>query len=111
MSDLDHQSAAEPLHDITCLREDLLAATMASLRASARPIFDPRQEAAAINAFVAHLAQQLAPRIGGRYIPKSGQRALRDAAVRAMFNGRNLADVMRHFGLSKRHVYRILGER
>jgi Mor family transcriptional regulator len=33
------------------------------------------------------------------------ERAQRDAAMVAMFNGRNLAEVMREFGVSRRTVY------
>lgn len=57
------------------------------------------------------LARRLAPRIGGRYVPKradSEQRALRDAAVWRVFNGRNHAQVMRDFSISRRLLYSIL---
>ena len=46
-------------------------------------------------------------RMGGRevYIPSIGN-AGRDEQIRAAFNGRNLVDVMRQFGVSKATVYR-----
>lgn len=43
------------------------------------------------------------------YIPAE-DKAQRNAAVRAAFNGRNHADVMRKFGISQSTLYRILGE-
>lgn len=48
-------------------------------------------------------------RMGGRevYIPAS-DKADRDAQIRAMFNGRNLREVMREFQVSQRTVYRAL---
>jgi len=50
-------------------------------------------------------------RLGGQriYIPKRPQDlAARDAAVRQEFNGTNLADVCKKYGLSKSTVYRIV---
>lgn len=46
-------------------------------------------------------------RIGGReiYIP-APDKTDRDAQIRAAFNGRNLREVMRQFGVSQRTVYR-----
>lgn len=46
-------------------------------------------------------------RMGGRevYIP-AADKVNRDAQIRAMFNGRNLREVMREFGVSQRTVYR-----
>lgn len=48
-------------------------------------------------------------RMGGRevYIPAS-DKADRDAQIRAMFNGRNLREVMREFSISRAAVYRAL---
>lgn len=64
-----------------------------------------------IVAFAAELARRLAPRIGGRYVPKRDVRAERDAAVVAAFNGRNRAEVMARFSLSRRLFYSILSRR
>jgi Mor family transcriptional regulator len=46
-------------------------------------------------------------RMGGRevYIP-APDKAGRDEQIRAMFNGRNLTEVMRQFGVCKKTVYR-----
>lgn len=46
-------------------------------------------------------------RNGGReiYVP-APEKSSRDAQIRGMFNGRNLVEVMRHFGVSKATVYR-----
>ena len=57
------------------------------------------------------LARRLAPRIGGRYIPKRDVRAERDAAVWLAFTGRNHKDVMREFDISRRLLYSILARR
>lgn len=63
------------------------------------------------------VARRLAPRIGGRYVPKGHyregwqQRAKRDAEVWSAFNGRNHAEVMRQFNISRRLLYSILSLR
>lgn len=57
------------------------------------------------------MARRLAPRIGGRYVPKRGDsdaRAKRDAAVWQAWNGRNGAQIMRDFAISRRLLYSIL---
>jgi Mor family transcriptional regulator len=48
-------------------------------------------------------------RMGGRevYIP-APEKAGRDEQIRASFNGRNLVEVMRQFGVSKATVYRAI---
>jgi Mor family transcriptional regulator len=53
-------------------------------------------------------ALRLAARIGGRYIPKRDDRAVRDAAVWRAFTGRNHKEVMRSFQISRRLLYSIL---
>ena len=61
--------------------------------------------------FAALVAQRLAPRIGGRYVPRRTERdriAERDAAVVAAYNGLNRRQVMRDFGISRRLFYAIL---
>ena len=57
------------------------------------------------------LARRLAPRIGGRYIPKRDVRAERDMAVWQAFTGRNHKDVMHEFDISRRLLYSILARR
>lgn len=71
----------------------------------------------ALEALAGAVATRLAPRIGGRYVPK-GQyregwqiREQRDAAVWQAFNGRNHREVMGQFGISRRLLYSILSRR
>lgn len=64
-----------------------------------------------LDALATVVARRLAPRIGGRYVPKRDARAARDTAVWAAFNGRNHAEVMREFGISRRLFYSILSRR
>ena len=61
--------------------------------------------------FAALIARRLGPLIGGRYIPKRDERALRDLAVCKTFNGRNHLEVMRDFKISKRLLYNILARK
>ena len=65
----------------------------------------------AIHQLADAVARRLAPRIGGRYVPKRGDsdaRARRDAAVWQVWNGRNGAQIMRDFAISRRLLYSIL---
>lgn len=55
------------------------------------------------------LERSLWSNLGGRYVPQREMRALRDAAVRRAFNGRNKADVIREFGISQALFYQIVG--
>lgn len=57
--------------------------------------------------FADALLRGLRARIGGRevYVP-AADKMDRDAQIRARFNGRNLREVMREFGVSQRTVYR-----
>lgn len=97
-------------HDVRCiLAECHRDRALQALRHDA-----PRE---AIDALADAVARRLAPRIGGRYVPK-GQyrdgwelRAKRDAAVWAAFNGRNHAEVMGAFKISRRLLYSILSRR
>lgn len=66
---------------------------------------------AALADLAALLARRLAPLIGGRYIPKRDERAVRDAAVWEAFSGRNHKEVMRQFSISRRLLYSILARR
>lgn len=58
--------------------------------------------------FCAELSSRLGLRIGGRYVPKMDYRAARDASVWKAFNGRNHAEVMKQFSISRRLLYSIL---
>lgn len=49
---------------------------------------------------------------GGVYIPKSEiHKPARNRQIRAAFNGRNHAEVMARFRISRRTLYRVIGER
>jgi len=55
-----------------------------------------------------HLAQGMRDRFGGErhYIPA---RAIDQSRVRGQFNGRNLDSLSETYGLSKRHIRRLVG--
>jgi Mor family transcriptional regulator len=95
---------------------------MAEQTPIARPHSDELHDAVvqALNgplvAKLAHLLlDELRQQLGGRrvYIAIRGQRAQainpeRDEAVLRMFNGRNHREVVKHFSISRRTLYRIL---
>lgn len=62
-------------------------------------------------ALAGNVAQRLGPLIGGRYVPKRDERAVRNAAVRAAFTGANHAALMKKFTISRRLVYSILAQK
>lgn len=74
-------------------------------------IFRADADHSALAQFAAQIARRLAPLIGGRYIPKRDERALRDAAVWRAFSGGNHREVMREFGISRRLLYSILARK
>lgn len=91
-------------HDLRCI---LMEVSMD------RGIFSVAPNREHIEAMADTMARRLAPRLGGRYIPKAAypsraDRAARDAAICAAFNGRNHAQLMREFDVSRRLVYAIL---
>lgn len=63
------------------------------------------------NLFAQALVRGLRRRLGGQdiYIP-APDRSARDAAIRREFNGRNLDELMRRYGVSRRRIYQIAGE-
>ncbi len=63
-------------------------------------------------ALAAEIAPALSARIGGRYLPKRDEQAIqrRNAAVVQAFDGRNHAEVMRRFNISRRLFYNILAD-
>jgi len=74
-------------------------------------IFRPDVSQRRLEEFAAVVARSLAPRIGGRYVPKRTERdriAERDAAVMSAFDGRNHREIMRSFRISRRLLYAIL---
>lgn len=65
--------------------------------------------------FAASIVDGMRRRMGGNrvYIPAAktklsieAERSARDREIAEMFNGRNLKEVMAHFGVSRRSVYR-----
>lgn len=57
------------------------------------------------------LSVELGAAIGGRYVAKTldaESRAARNAAVYAMWNGKNRSEVMRHFNISRRLFYSVV---
>jgi len=68
------------------------------------PALTPEQ----MRALSSTVARMLARRIGGRYVAFVEDRARRDAAVLADFNGRNHGEVMAKHGISRRLLYNIL---
>lgn len=68
----------------------------------------PAITAQQLRALSSTMARLLARRIGGRYVAFVEDRARRDAAVLSAFNGRNRAEVMARFGISRALFYNIL---
>lgn len=105
---------AEVDADADSLQADVLAALLA-VRAQGHPLplhaAPGAADLLALQAWSRAFARNLAPRIGGRYVPKRDARAARDAAVWAAFNGRNHQAVMKQFGISRRLLYSILSRR
>ena len=99
------EDAATLCHDVTCI-------LMECHRDRNLPaLFAQGVDAAALAQFAALMARRLAPLIGGRYIPKRDDRAARDVAVWAAFNGRNREEVMHNFKISRRLLYSILSRK
>lgn len=74
-------------------------------------IFQAALPAQQWQAFSEWFAMRLAARIGGRYIPKRDDRAVRDAAVWQAFTGRNRDQVMRDFRISRALFYSIMSRK
>lgn len=92
--------------DPTPLQQDMHAALRNSLaeQGQAAPDITPEQ----LRALSTSMARLLARRIGGRYVAFVEDRAQRDAAVLQAWNGRNRAEVMQRFGISRALFYNIL---
>lgn len=108
---LDDESEDDDLHhEMRCILVQFH-------RDRAQPALSTNATRQDIEALAQVIADRLAPRIGGRYVPKGRyrdgwqQRAQRDAAVWSAFNGRNRDEVMRQFGISRRLLYSILSRR
>ncbi len=93
------------------LRYDVRCILVECSRDRGLAVFLDGVRGAEIEALAAEVARRLAPRIGGRYVPKRDARAQRDREVWQAFNGRNQAEVIARFGISKRLFYSILSRR
>lgn len=108
---------AEDTEEAASLRGDVLCILVECHRDRHLAVFRDGLNGDAIAALADVVARRLAPRIGGRYVPKgqyrSGwdERAARDAAVWTAWNGRNREEVMRRFGISRALLYSILARR
>lgn len=107
------RTAAPPLDDeAATLRDDVRCILLECHRDRAlQAVLHSTATTDAIHQLADAVARRLAPRIGGRYVPKRGDsdaRAKRDAAVWQAWNGRNGAQIMREFKISRRLLYSIL---
>ncbi len=112
------EATAPPLDDeAATLRDDVRCILLECHRDRALQALHGGASSDAIHQLADAVARRLAPRIGGRYVPKGlyregwELRAKRDAAVWAAFNGRNHAEVMSAFKISRRLLYSILSRR
>lgn len=92
-------------HDVTCI---LIECHRDS---GLHDVFHPMATRQEVERLAELMARRLGQLIGGRYVPKRDERAARDRAVWQRFNGRNHAEVMREFGISRRLLYSILARR
>ena len=106
------EATAPPLDDeAATLRDDVRCILLECHRDHALQALHGAATNDAIHQLADAVARRLAPRIGGRYVPKRGDsdaRARRDAAVWQVWNGRNGAQIMRDFAISRRLLYSIL---
>lgn len=107
------EATAPPLDDeAATLRDDVRCILLECHRDRAlQAVLHSTATTDAIHQLADAVARRLAPRIGGRYVPKRGDsdaRAKRDAAVWQAWNGRNGAQIMRDFAISRRLLYSIL---
>jgi Mor family transcriptional regulator len=102
---------AEEAEEAASLRGDVLCILVECHRDRHLAVFRDGLNGEAIAALADVVARRLAPRIGGRYVPKRDARAARDAAVWKAWNGRNREDVMRQFRISRALLYSILARR
>ena len=110
------RTAAPPLDDeAATLRDDVRCILLECHRDRAlQAVLHSTATTDAIHQLADAVARRLAPRIGGRYVPKRGDsdaRAKRDAAVWQAWNGRNGAQIMRDFAISRRLLYSILARK
>lgn len=104
--------AAPPLDDeAATLRDDVRCILLECHRDRGLQALHSAATSDSIHQLADAVARRLAPRIGGRYVPKRDARALRDAAVWQAWNGRNGAQIMRDFAISRRLLYSILARK
>lgn len=94
--------------DSATLRDEVRCILAECSRDRGLAVFRDGVRGAEIEALAAEVAHRLAPRIGGRYVPKRDARAQRDREVWQAFNGRNRAEVMKRFRISKALFYNIM---
>lgn len=97
--------------DSASLRHDVYCILVECARDRSLQVFRDDLPREKVGALASVVARRLAPRIGGRYVPKRDSREVRDAAVWQAFTGRNHQDVMRQFNISRRLLYSILARR
>ena len=113
---VEPEATAPPLDDeAATLRDDVRCILLECHRDRAlQAVLHSTATTDAIHQLADAVARRLAPRIGGRYVPKRGDsdaRAKRDAAVWQAWNGRNGAQIMRDFAISRRLLYSILARK
>lgn len=105
-------TAAPPLDDeAATLQDDVRCILLECHRDRGLQALHSAATSEALHQLADAVARRLAPRIGGRYVPKRGDsdaRAKRDVAVWQAWNGRNGAQIMREFSISRRLLYSIL---
>ena len=98
-------------HDVTCILIEC------HRDRGLHDVFHPMATRQEVERLAEMMALRLGLLIGGRYVPKgehrlgAEERRKRDHAVWQRFNGRNHAEVMREFGISRRLLYAILAKR
>lgn len=92
-------------HDVTCILIEC------HRDRDLHDVFHPMATRQEVERLAELMARRLSPLIGGRYVPKRDERAARDKAVWQRFNGRNHAELVREFGISRRLLYSILARR
>ena len=92
-------------HDVTCILIEC------HRDRGLHGVFHPMATQQEVARLAELMARRLGPLIGGRYVPKRDERAARDQDVWQRFNGRNHAELMREFGISRRLLYSILARR
>ena len=99
--------------DSATLRHDVHCILVECHRDRGATALRPDATGEAIAALSDLVARRLGPRIGGRYVPMRSSHdnlASRNEGIVRMFSGRNQADVMRHFSISRRVFYRVISD-